>query len=198
MEEIWKDIIEEGFEGLYQGSNFGRIRSLDRLVDGKNGSKRFVKGRILKTCLDSHGYPLVCLHNNVMQKTKNVHKLIWEAFNGKVPKGYEINHISECKTENSLSNLNLLTHKANLNWGTHNKRGAITKSIVLRNYKTLSKPVIQKSLEGEIIKIWPSTMEIQRQLGYDHGHIGACCRGVEHHNTAYGYIWEYYTEKAAS
>ena len=178
-EEIWKD-IRKG----YQASNKGRTRSLDRYVE-RNGRLMFVKGRILKQCLNRDGYPIVTLHDNGKRKYKYVHQLVWEAFNGKIPEGMEINHISECKTDNSLSNLNLLSHRANVNWGTRNERTG----------KALSKSVAQKSLDGEVIKIWPSTMEIQRELGYSHRNICSCCNGKR--KTAYGYIWQY-EEKVAS
>lgn len=178
-EEIWKDI--PNYEGLYQASNLGRVRSLDRWVDGKNGIKYFVKGMILKPRLSNIGYQQVFLRNNGNRKNCYIHRLVWEAFNGKIPEGMEINHISENKQENKLSNLNLLSHSANLNWGTRNERAA----------KTRSKPVIQKSLQGEIIRIWPSASEVERKLGYSKGNISNCCNGIKHFNTAYNYIWEY-------
>ena len=180
--EIWKDI--KGYEGLYQVSNLGRVRSLE------NNKKR--KEKILKHVLNNRGYQHVALCKNGKVKKCYVHRLVYETFNGKIPKGYEINHISEDKTENSLSNLNLLSHKANLNWGTRNERAGKAIS------KAKSKPVIQKTLQGEIIKIWPSANEIQRQLGYNKGSICSCCRGGYFQKgkwvnctKAYGYIWEY-------
>ena len=201
-EEVWKNVIEEGFEEVYQTSNKNRIRSVDRWVDGKNGNKRFVKGRILKPSLgrDRGGYPHVILSNNGVKKTCSAHKLIFEAFNGKVPEGYEINHIDENKQNNILSNLNLLTHEANMRWGTHNERVAKANT----NNKLRSKSVIQKYLDGKVIKIWPSLHEIERELGYNNSHIAECCRGGFYRKgkwinitQAYGYLWQY-EEKATA
>lgn len=184
--EVWKDI--KNYEDEYEVSNLGRVRN-----------KKTKK--ILKPCLDKKGYPMVKLYKNGKAKTKRVHQLVWEAFNGKIPEGYQINHISECKTENRLENLNLMTPKQNSNWGTRNER--IGKANI--NNKNRSKSVIQKSLDGKVIRIWSSTIEIQRKLGYSQGNISACCRGGHYakgkwinYTKAYGYIWQYTEEKAAS
>lgn len=192
MEEIWKDV--KNYEGLYQVSNFGRVRSL---YDTHRKLRKVPK--ILKQCLDSHGYPIVCLYNNGNKKRKRVHQLVWETFNGKVPEGYEINHIDENPQNGCLDNLNLLTHRANICWGTCPKRiGEANKrrSKTQRNDKKKSKPVIQKNLDGKVIAIWPSIKEIERQLGYSNGNICLCCNGK--YTKAYGYIWEYYTEEKAT
>lgn len=200
-EKIWRDIIEEGFEGIYQGSNFGRIRSLDRWVNSKNGSKSFVKGKILKPHLRYNGYQQVHLYKNGKGKMLYVHRLVYEAFIGEIPKGMQVNHKDENKQNNILSNIDtLMTCKENINWGTRNKRSSKS----LTNNPKKSKSVIQKSLEGEVIKVWTSVNEVQRQLGYDNGSISACCRGGCYKKgkwvnikQMYGFIWQY-TDKAAS
>lgn len=182
MEEIWKDIKD--YEGLYQISNLGRVRSLDRYVK-KNGKLKFVKRKIINPFLNQGGYLQVHLSKNGNGKKYSVHRLVYEAFVGEIPEGMQVNHISECKTENFLENLNLMTPKENMNWGTAIKRSVKANT----NHPQKSKKVIQKNLQGEIIKKWPSTMEIQRQLGYDNPNISACCRGK--YKQAYGYIWQY-------
>lgn len=162
--EVWKDI--KNYEDEYQVSNLGRVRN-----------KKTKK--ILKLKKEKNGYLRVGLRKNGKQKWYLVHRLVWEAFNGKIPEGMEINHISEDKTDSRLCNLNLLNHKANICWGT----------CIERRAKSKSKSVIQKSLQGEIIKIWASLIEIQRALGYRHECISSCCRGKR--KTAYKYIWQY-------
>lgn len=167
--EIWNEIPE--FEGKYQASNFGRIKSLNYNNTGKE--------QILKPISDKDGYLLVSLSKNGKPKTYKIHRLVWKTFNGKIPEGMQINHIDEDKSNNRLDNLELMTCKENINYGTHNERVA----------KTLSKPVFQYNKQGELIKEWCSTIEIERQLGFDQGHISSCCLGK--FKSAYGYDWRY-------
>ena len=93
----------------------------------------------------------------------------------------QVNHINENKTDNRLENLNLLTPKANVNWGTRNKKIKIK----------LSKPVLQYDLEGNFIKEWPSATEAARQLGFLKASISSCCKKIPYYKTAYGYIWKF-------
>lgn len=170
--EIWKDI--KGYEGLYQVSNLGRVRSL--------GNNKNRKEKILKHVLNDRGYPTVGLCKNGKAKRCYVHRLVYEAFIGEIPEGMQINHKDENKENNVLSNIDtLMTCKENINWGTRNERAA----------KAKGKSVIQKNLDGKVVKIWPSANEVQRQLGYSQGNISNCCRGKKNFNTAYGYIWQY-------
>ena len=167
----WKDLNER-----YSVSKYGTVYDKER-------------DRIVKPCLNNKGYELIKAKYNEKWRAKFVHQLVWEAFNGKIPEGMEINHIDENKQNNCLENLNLMTHKENMNWGTCIERVAKANSKVQRNHPNKSKPIIQKSLQGEIIKIWPSLHEIQRELGYSQGNICSCCNGKR--KTAYKYIWEY-------
>lgn len=183
MEEIWKEI--PNYEGYYEASNLHNVRSW---IDNKGNRRK--EPKILKQQLNNKGYPIVTLFKNRKRKIWKVHQLMWLTWVGEIPKGYEINHINEIKTDNRLCNLNLLSHKENNNWGTHNIR--VAKS--LTNHPKKSKPVVQKTLQGEIIKVWPSSMEIQRMLGYSHRSICNCCNGKR--KTHKGFIWEY--EKATA
>ena len=113
--EEWKDIL--GFEGIYQASNFGRVKSLERIdARGNRAKERILKAKLV--C----GYYQVCLCKQSIKKTYLVHRLVWEAFNGQIPENMQINHINEIKSDNRLSNLNLMTAKENSNWGTRNER----------------------------------------------------------------------------
>lgn len=179
--EIWRDI--PNYEG-YQVSNFGRIKSLERLRKGKNGSLVTVKERILKPSINHKGYYRVALWKNSIQKCYYVHRLVWEVFNGSIPEGLQVNHINEIKTDNRLSNLNLMTCKENCNWGKRNK----TVSIKLTNGKC-SKSVLQFTLEDILIKEYPSTKQVERELGFAQTNIVKCCKGKL--KTAYGFKWKY-------
>lgn len=175
--EIWKDI--PNYEGIYQASNLGRIRSLPRQTNNQFGKKE----RILKPKLTHNGYYQVALFKNSNGKFYLVHRLVWIAFNGQIPEGYEINHLDERPVNNALSNLSLVTHKENLNWGTRNERSA----------KSLSKTVLQFTIEGIFIKEYPSLMQVERELGFSRGVICDCCKAKR--KTAYNYIWKYKENK---
>ena len=122
IEEIWKDI--PNYEGIYQVSNLGRVKSLERFRKGKNDSLASVKEKIFKPQIDHRGYYRVELWKQSIGKRYKVHRLVWEAFNGSIPEGLQVNHINEIKTDNRLENLNLMTPKENTNWGTGIERRA--------------------------------------------------------------------------
>ena len=155
--EIWKDIPE--YEQLYQASNLGRIRSLDRIVRHNYNDTAVKKGKILKQSLNKHGYCKVNLCKNRVYKTFVVSRLVYSAFYGVIPAGMQVNHISEDKTDNSICNLNLMTPKENTNWGTCIER-RVAKTRIKRKgqftYETNpnSKPIIQYSKKGVFIKKW--------------------------------------------
>lgn len=175
--EIWKDYKD--YEGLYQASNLGRMRSLDTYRKGRNGSIRFCKGRILKPGTDKDGYLQVCLCKNNKQKTYKVHRLVAETFIPNPDNLPYINHRDECKTNNNVENLEWCDCKYNSNYGTRNKKVALKKK----------KPVLQFTLDGIFVKEWPSTIDAEREGGFVSASICRCCRGrsKKHHN----FIWKY-------
>ena len=169
MEENWKDVLE--FEGLYQASNLGRIRSLFRYKI------------VLKPQKNSCGYLFVNLHYNGNVKKCFIHRLVYEAFNGKIPEGLVVNHIDENKENNRLDNLNLMSQKENINWGTRTQR--VSKSLTNGFF---SKSVLQFTLNWKFVRDWPSTMECQRH-GFNNSNVGKCCNGLK--KTYKGFIWMY-------
>lgn len=112
--EIWKDIL--GYEGLYQVSDLGRVRSLDRIVPRKKGNFP-KKGCIFKTVLNGNGYPQVILSKNGKLTNCRVHSLVVWVFLGwkanKTCKNGVINHIDFNKTNNKLSNLEVISKREN-------------------------------------------------------------------------------------
>ena len=169
MEEVWKDIV-----AVYQASNLGRLKN----------SKT---GRLLRPGKDKNGYLFIGLRVNGKTKWYKVHRLVWEAFYGPIPEGYEINHINEVKTDNRLENLSLVTHKENINWGTCRKRAG----------EKHRKAVIQYNLEGKKLESWESASAAADALEIDVAQISACCLGKPHYNTAGGFIWKYKEKEQA-
>lgn len=134
----WKDI--PGFEGFYQVSNIGKIKSLARVVMRKNGSKCTVKERILKTRLNNRGYEIVtlCIDCNFTHHT--VHKLVALAFYGERPTGHEIAHFDGVRNNNKVENIRYATKKdnagdrdrhGNTKRGEENNNAKLTHEIVL-------------------------------------------------------------------
>lgn len=183
--EIWRDIA--GFEGLYQVSNMGRVKSLERIFIDKIGHRQHIKERILKPKANPSGYLQVSLYNSRGKMNYfYIHRLVCEAFHENPENKPCVNHIDENKTNNVASNLEWCTYAEN------NKYGTRPEKIAKANVKNKSKPVGQYTLDGKLIKVWQSTMEVKRQLGFSHGHISDVARGKR--KTAYGYVWKYIEE----
>ena len=180
--EIWRDI--PNYEGLYQASNLGRVKSLERFRKGKNDCLASVKEKILKPSISHRGYYQVQLWKQSIGKRYMVHRLVWEAFNGSIPEGLQVNHINEVKTDNRLSNFNLMTPKENINYGT-----GIERSTKKRINGKCSKSVLQFTLDNILIKEYPSIKQAERETGFANSNIVKCCNG--RYKQAYGYIWRY-------
>ena len=116
--EIWKDIL--GYEGLYQVSDCGQVKSCERSVAHGLKGNQVVKEKILKPILDAYGYHLVNLYKDGKMKRFKVHRLVASAFI-KGDNSLTVNHIDECKTNNHVSNLEYLTREDNLRaWNKNN------------------------------------------------------------------------------
>lgn len=183
MKEIWKDIVH--YEGLYQASNLGNIRSVDRVVVSNNGKSQFRKGMTLKQRKNHKGYKVVRLSKEGNANNKFVHVLVLESF-CKRPYGLtQINHKDENKSNNRLENLEYCDNVYNQNYGSCSSN----KSKSTINDIRKSKKVVQFTKDGTLIKEFPSLHEIERTLGFQHGHVRDACNGKLH--TAYGYKWKW-------
>ena len=111
MEE-WKDI--PNYEGYYQASNLGRVRSLDRNVLTTNGQERFYKGRVIKGSV-SKGYRQTVLYINGVGRTFSFSQLVAMAFLGHEPNGYTlvVDHINGDRSDDRVGNLRIVSHRAN-------------------------------------------------------------------------------------
>lgn len=178
MQEIWKDI--SGYEGFYQVSNLGRVKSLERNVNIKSSSKKLfpVKEKILTPSKNTR-YCYVILRKNKMGHRHSVHRLVAETF---IPNPFnlpEVNHKDENKRNNNVSNLEWCTPKYNANYGTSRNRLAMQASI----------PIAQFSLSGHFINQYQSALEAESITGTKRANICKCCKGNRH--SAGGYSWSY-------
>lgn len=176
-EEIWKPI--QGYEGLYEVSSYGRVKSVERDLIYKNGKKHHRKEKILKVLTGNRGYITVCLYNKTKRELVLVHRLVAEAFVPNPDNKPQVNHKDENKTNNCVENLEWMTAKENINYGTRNERMA----------KAKSKPVAQYTKDGELVKVWSSTHEAARQLGIRQGNISNVALGRS--KTCGGFVWKY-------
>lgn len=115
MIEEWRDI--EGYEGCYQVSNRGRVKSLARTIVRNFGKPYMTKDRILRPVTNTNGYRQVHLSKKLVKKTWKIHQLVAIAFLGHERCGYKlvINHINFNKTDNRLENLEMVTNRENTN-----------------------------------------------------------------------------------
>lgn len=140
--------------------------------------------RFLKPSTEKNGYQRVHLSDNEgKHKQYLIHRVVYQAVSGEpIPEGMQINHINEDKTDNRFENLNLMTPKENINYGTGIKRCAKA-----RINGKLSKAV-GAFKDGELVMTFPSTREAQRN-GFSKSCISDCCNGKL--KTYKGYTWQY-------
>lgn len=175
INEIWRPI--KGYEGLYEVSNLGRIKSLKRLVKKWDGY-RTVPEKILTPRTNNRGYLRITLCKDGITKTFSPHRLVAEAFIPNPDNLPCVNHKDENPLNNVVSNLEWCTYSYNNSYGNRNNRIALSKS----------KPVLQYTLDGEFVREWVSTMECGRN-GFQQSSVASCCRGER--NKHKDYIWKY-------
>ena len=182
MEE-WRDI--KGFEGLYQISNKGRVKSAERIKWSGNVYYKAPE-RILKACKrNSNEYLFVNLYKDGKRKPYLIHRLVAEAFLPNLDNLPQVNHKDENKENNCVENLEWCDIKYNCNYGTRNKRLSEKR----RNHPSMSRPVMSINKESGLIMEYESIMEAERVTGVNHGNIANCCRG--RCKSVGGYFWQY-------
>ncbi len=176
MEE-YRDI--QGYEGLYQVSNEGNVKSLDRTIERMSRCGKIVnityKGVNLRKNILASGYRQVYLCENGIVTPKSVHRLVWETFVGEIPEGYEIDHIIPISDGggDELSNLRIVTRKGNMN----------NQLTIIKYLKPLDK--IDK-VSGEVVNTFNSVKEA-KEAGFNH--CDAVARGERKQDK--GYIFKY-------
>lgn len=174
MREFWIDVKD--YEGIYQVSNWGRVKSLERdVIDYINGKQRVkhYKEKILKPRLDGGSYLQVILWKNGVQEPKGIHVLVAEAFIENPNHYKHVHHKDRNQQNNRIENLE---------WINRDEHYAM-------HGAEKSKTVYQHTKDGLLVKVWESAYEVERVLGFNHCHICNCCNGKE--KTYKGYIWSY-------
>lgn len=190
MEEEWRDI--KGYEGLYQVSNLGRVRSLDRYIINKSNKRQYYNGKILNGNI-RQGYLKLTLSKNNSQKTIPIHILVAKTFIPNPESKPEVNHIDGNKANNCVNNLEWVTRSENELHAYKNglAKPSLKQKEAVAKYarENYSKKVLQYDLNGNFIKEWNSMHDVWRELGIRPSYICRCCKGLR--NYTYGYIWKY-------
>ena len=180
LAEEWREI--PGYEGLYEVSNYGNVRSLPRTVEWSRFGKELVShrsGRQMSHSQDQDGYRIIGLTNkDGVRKTEKVHRLVCAAFIGPCPDGYQVGHIDENKANNFIGNLEYVTCKENINHGMRTEKAM----------RKRRKPVAQFE-SGEIVDVYKSISEAARKTGCSDIEISRNCRGLN--SGVKGFQWRY-------
>ena len=189
MKEVWKAVV--GWEGLYEISNLGNVRTL-----------HYKKPYLMHPVVDSKGYKRISfvLPNSKKYKRYGVHRLVAEAFIPNPNNLPQINHKDENRANNCVDNLEWCTNKYNCNYGSHRKNvsfsrtGLVFSELHIENIrkahaKVQGKPVIQLSQNGDFIKQFDSMSSASRELNIAPICISKCCNGKI--KSAGGYIFKF-------
>ena len=162
-QEEWRDI--QGFEGCYQVSNMGRVRSVSRIVRAGKNKQRRTNGKMLSPWKTKHGY----LHVNLGRlKRQSIHRLVAKAFIPN-PNNYpDVNHKDEDKANNIASNLEWCNHSYNALYGTCQER--------LLKYKNTPVEMVDRNTH-KVLAVFESMKKAMQETGVNKVTISAVCRG---------------------
>jgi len=178
--EIFKDVL--GYEGLYQVSDLGRIKSLEKKLF--NGISYFIqKEKILNPSFEKDGYKQISFFKEKKEKKLKVHRLVGISFVDNPENKPQINHKDEIKDNNFYKNLEWLTASENMKYGSRSK-----KWIEKRRVSSICKKVSQFDLKGNFIQNFDSIVKAS-EMNFDASLITKCCKGKKDFHK--GFIWKY-------
>ena len=180
--EIWRPIA--GYEGLYEVSNLGRVRSLDRIQYNPVAAthKTFHPGHIMNGVVSHRGYRMVALRDiNGKRKNCSVHRLVAMAFIQNPNNLPFVNHLNYDKLDNRVENLEWCTEFENVHYGRADR--------IRQANQPNNKPVLQYSLDGEFLCEYINITSAARVVNTTRANIRKCCNGIYKH--AAGYKWTY-------
>ena len=193
--ELWKPVV--GYEGLYEVSNYGNIRSLDRIVVYSDGRTHKYNSCIIKQT-ENKGYLYVGLNKNNKKSSEKVHRLVAKSFIDNPGNKPCIDHINGNKADNKVTNLRWVTYKENMrNPLTKEKmsnirsNGLSDKIIQSKKDKGIIKKVYQFSLDGKLLNTYESISDANRATNILASSICECCQGKSGYSHAGGFIWSY-------
>lgn len=174
--EEWRPI--KGYEGFYEVSSFGRIKSLPYTVNnGRLLRERKYKEKILTGYIDAHGYAYIKLaKRDGRQKTAKIHRLVAKAFIPNPDNLPQINHKDENKRNNRVDNLEWCTARYNLNYGSRSKK--YMRKVSMIDLET-----------NKVIKVFDSMKDVEKELKIGHSKVSCVCHGKR--NSAGGYGWRF-------
>ena len=162
--ENWKDI--KGYEGFYQVSDAGRVKSLRRWINNKGNGGYFLEGKIVNTSI-SKGYPTVGLSKDGKGKNIRIHQLVAMSFLGHTPCGHKlvVDHIDNNPLNNNVENLQLITNRENL---SKDKKGGTSKYVgVFYSGKGINKWKASTSVYGKVIGLGSFDSELRASIAYN-------------------------------
>lgn len=190
--EIWKDIAN--YEGLYQVSNTGRIKSCERTKTLRGGYERFVPEKIKNTLNDRYGYPSVRLCKEGKKKPFTIHRLVAIHFIENPCGKLTVNHVDGIKTNNNVLNLEWATMSEQIKHafriGLKVSPSKIRPGMLGKFGKdhNQSKPIIQLTMDGNVVREWECAADAKRIAGFTPTQISRCCHGLSSYHK--GYLWK--------
>lgn len=184
--EQWLPVKD--FEGAYEVSSKGRVRSLSRVMTRRDGKRLTINGRILDASPNGRGYPRVTLNCNGRCRWTHVHSLVAEAFLGPPPgdkgtgDGYTVNHINGCKTDNRAANLEYVTSRENI---AHARRTGLLKSRGADNSRAKLSDEQVHEIRRRYRRGVTRQVDLAGEYGVDQSTISRIVRGagwVHHHD----------------
>ena len=189
--EKWKDVV--GYEGIYQVSNLGNIKSLDRVVELKSKNQftgfttlRLTKGKNISKVVNTKGYYQIALYKNGVMKNKLLHRLIAEAFIPNPENKPTVNHIDGNKLNDNLENLEWATSKEQTQ---HAIKKLNFKSVISKQCRDRQKELHQRKVRRSDGVIFNSIKEASMGNDLVRRHISEVCKGKR--KSTGGYSWEY-------